>query len=282
MTDGGFLSKVVDWANDRSDIVSLIMTGSRARPDGVVDAYSDYDLEIFTTDPERYTASSEWMTEMGDVWVFLATESRRGCPTRLVIFEGGKKVDFSIIPDSTLEDAVAAQESSELYQQGYRVLIDKNGLGSRLPPPSYSPPARRPPTEEEFRATVEEFWFEAWHIPKYLQRNDLWVVKFRDWTMKQLLFRMLEWHAIAANEHDLDLAQIGTRMKDWTRPDVWKCLHEAFGRFDSADSRRALIATVSLFRDVAVETAARLGYTYPRHVDDAISGYISGLVDSPD
>lgn len=118
--------------------------------------------------------------------------------------------------------------------------------------------------------------------PKYLQRGDLWVVKRRDWTMKELLLRMLEWHAMAANEHGLDLAQIGTQMKNWTRPDVWERLYEAFGHFDSADSGRALIATVSLFRDVAVETAARLGHTYPRHVDDAISGYIAGLVDSPD
>ena len=67
MTDDGFLSKVVDWANDRSDIVGLIMTGSRARPDGVVDAHSDYDLEIFTDDPERYISSSDWMAEIGDV-----------------------------------------------------------------------------------------------------------------------------------------------------------------------------------------------------------------------
>ena len=177
MIDDDFLSKVVDWANGRSDIVSLIMTGSRARPDGVVDAHSDYDLEIFTTDPERYTSSSDWMTEIGDVWVFLATESSRGCPTRLVIFEDSRKVDFSILSFGALAEAVQAKQLDELYEQGYRVLIDKDGLTARLPPPSYSPPARRPPTETEFRATVEEFWFEAWHIPKYLQRGNLWVVK---------------------------------------------------------------------------------------------------------
>ena len=66
---------------------------------------------------------------------------------------------------------------------------------------------------------MEEFWFEAWHIPKYLKRNDLWVVKFRDWTMKQLLLRMLEWHAIATNGPALDISHIGVHMKDWTRSD---------------------------------------------------------------
>ena len=282
MPDDDFLSKVVDWANDRSDIVSLIMTGSRARPDGVVDAFSDYDLEIFTTEPQRYTSSSEWMTEIGDVWVFLATESRRGCPTRLIIFDGGRKVDFSILPISALEETVATQRLDDLYQQGYLALVDKHGLAARLPQPSYSPAACRLPAEDEFRLTVEEFWFEAWHIPKYLSRGDLWVVKFRDWTMKELLFRMLEWHATAVNGPDHDIAHIGIRMKDWTRPDIWERLHESFGHFDAGDSQRALIATVALFRDVALETAARLGYKYPQHVDDAIGGYIAGLMDSPD
>lgn len=168
-----------------------------------------------------------------------------GMPTRLVIFEDSRKVDFSILSFGALAEAAQAKQLDELYEQGYRVLIDRDGLTARLPPPSYSSPARRPPTETEFRATVEEFWFEAWHIPKYLHRGDLWVVKSRDWRMKELLLRMLEWHAMAANGHGVYLAQIGTRMKDWTRPDVWERLHEAFGHFDNADSGRALSATVS-------------------------------------
>ena len=280
MPDEDFLSKLVDWATSRSDIAGLIMTGARARPGAPVDSYSDYDLEIFTEDPRLYTAASEWMSEIGGVWVFLATDSRRGCPTRLIIFDGGRKVDFSILPVSALEVMVATRRLDDLYQQGHLALVDKRGLATRLPQPSNSPPARRGPTEEEFRATVEEFWFEAWHIPKYLARGDLWVVKHRDWTMKKMLLRMLEWYATAGNGSALDIAQIGVRMKDWTRPDIWKRLQESFGRFDAADSQRAFIATIALFRGVAPETAARLGYTYPQHVDDAIGGYIEGFVDS--
>lgn len=278
----GILDKIVEWANAQPDIVALIMTGSRARPDGVVDAFSDYDLEIFTTDPSRYTSYGSWMTEIQDVWVYLPTISDRGCETRLFVFEGGEKVDFSILPVSALEHAVKSQKLDDLNERGFRVLIDKNGLASRLPSPSYSLPKRHPPTEAEFRATVEEFWFEASHIPKYLVREDLWVVKFRDWTMKALLLKMMEWHAVATKADSSDVGHIGMRMKDWAPPEVWHRLHEVFGRFGRADSWRALLATTSLFRDVAMETADRLGYPYPTDVDTAISGYIRGFDDSPD
>jgi Streptomycin adenylyltransferase len=134
MTDDAFLIKLVDWAKARPDIAALILTGSRARPSGSVDFFSDYDLEIFTTDSERYTSDSDWMKEIGDVWVFLPTESSPGFPTRLVIFDSGRKVDFSVKSPHALEAAANATEPSELYEQGYRVLMDKRGLASRSGP----------------------------------------------------------------------------------------------------------------------------------------------------
>jgi len=278
--DQDFLNNVVAWANGRTDIVALILTGSRARPDGMVDAPSDYDLEMFTTHPAAYTSSTAWMSDIGKVWVYLPTTSN-GCEMRLVVFDGGVKVDFSILPASALEAAVKFQNLDELYERGFRVLIDKNGLASRLPSPSYRSPKRQSPTEAEFRAAVEEFWFEASHIPKYLQREDLWVVKFRDWTMKELILRMMEWRTIAVNGDSTDVRHIGMRMKDWVPSDDLLRLHEVYGRFDAADSWRALLATLSLFREVAKEIANELGYEYPADVDESISGYIRGFEGSP-
>jgi aminoglycoside 6-adenylyltransferase len=273
MTDA-FLKKIVGWAERRDDIACLIMTGSRARPGAIVDAFSDYDLEIFAEEPRRYTDSSDWMKETGSVWVFLPTESDRGWPTRLIIFEGGTKADFSIRPVAALEEAVRSQRLDPLYERGYLVLVDKRGLASELRAPSGSPPRRELPAEAEFRATVEEFWFEAWHIPKYLAREELWVVKYRDWTMKEMLLRMLEWRALAEGDPQADVGEIGVQMREWTPPHTWERLHEVFGRFDAGDSRRALLATMALFREVATETAERLGHRYPRELDDAISVYV--------
>ncbi len=268
------LDDLIAWANDQPDIVALIITGSRAHRDDMVDEWSDYDLEIFTSDPTKYTSSAEWMREIRKVWVYLALTSSRGCPTRLVIFERGQKVDFSILPIAALEEMIGAPKLNDLYQRGYRVLLDKRGLASRLPAPSYSPPTRAQPTEAEFVAAIEEFWFEASHIPKYLEREDLWVVKFRDWTMKELLLKMLEWHAVATNGERHDVWHIGMRMKEWIRTDVWERVHQVFGRFDAFDSWQTLFATVSLFRDLAIETAEKLGYRYPYEADDAITGYL--------
>jgi aminoglycoside 6-adenylyltransferase len=270
------LSRIVGWASDRDDIRTVILTGSRARNDGRVDEDSDYDVELFTTDLRLYETDTAWMAEIGRVWVYLALE----LPTdaryrmRLVVFDGGHKVDFGFAPTVVLDEMVARRSVSDIYNRGYRVLLDKDGRAAALPRATGTSPARALPTEAEFRAAVAEFWFEAFHIPKLIDRNDLWVVKMRDWTMKRLLLEMIEWHAVAGRGPTHDVWHIGTRLEEWAAGDVWVRLHDVFGLFGKRHAWRALIATTSLFRDVSKETATLLGLAYPESVDTAITGYI--------
>ena len=92
-------------------------------------------------------------------------------------------------------------------------------------------------------------------------------MKLRDWTMKLLLLQMIEWHAAATPGEDRDTWHIGTRMATWAGPEIWSRLH-------AEDSRRALLATAALYRELGEATAQRLGYDYPAGVADAIAGYI--------
>ena len=275
MAKDGFLARITEWAERQPDIRTIVLTGSRARDDGSVDETSDYDVEVFTTDRAKYETHAGWMEEIGDVWVYLPeTRADDRYLMRLVVFEGGMKLDFALAPTTVLEEMVTEQKLNSLYERGYRVLLDKDGLAARLPRATHRPPIGRSPTEEEFRAVVEEFWFEASHVPKLLQRNELWVVKTRDWTMKLLLLKMIEWHAIATRGESYDVWHIGSRMEKWAAPQVWERLHAAFGRFNAGDVWPTLLATASLFRDLAIETSEKLGHRYPHDVDRSISGYM--------
>ena len=269
--DEEFLEHVVAWGRRQADVVAVVLTGSRAREGGAVDPYSDYDIELFTDEPAKYEGV-DWVSALGPLWVCLPQTSD-GHPTRLCFFEGGVKADFTIVPAVALERMVERQSLSDLWQRGYRVLFDRTGLATRLPIPSLERPVTPPATEHDYLDTHTVFWFEAAHIPRYLLREELWVVKFRDFTMKQALLKMLEWHATATGD-DPDVWHIGTNAKTWTSPAVWERLHETFARFDAADSWRALLATLSLFHDVSGDVAACYGFPYPRRMDDAITSYV--------
>jgi aminoglycoside 6-adenylyltransferase len=269
------LQRVCAWGKAQPDIRALIVTGSYAR--GGADALSDLDLEIFTRTPDRYLQSDSWMTEIGPVCVYLALENDRGLPTRLIIFKDGSKVDFTVSTVAALAGMVKTRRLPTLYERGYRIVVDKDQAASRLPQASFTPPTIQAPTEEEFTQTIHEFWFEVYHVANYLQRNDLWAAKVRDWRLKELLLKMIEWYEKSLHGWDYDTGHHGTRISEWVEPDVRARLHGVFADFDVADSQRALQIMIDIFRDITHDTAGRLRHHYPEDIERCLRGYVASL-----
>jgi aminoglycoside 6-adenylyltransferase len=73
------------------------------------------------------------------------------------------------------------------------------------------------------------------------------------------------------------LRELGKRMQSSASKDTWDALHRSFAHFDEKDSWNALENTTNLFRILAHQTAAYLGYDYPHKVDSHISNFINKL-----
>lgn len=269
----GLLASIREWATAQDDVRALVQTGSLVRHDGLVDEFSDLDIEIVARDPVFLMENDAWIHEIGSPITILHLDAEDGqeWSTRLVIFEDGIKVDFTLAGFRRLEGMSGAGGLDPLYERGYSILLDKDGQAKKLPAPSFAAPVRSLPSEARFRERVEEFWFEAFHVPRYLARGELYQVKQRDWTMKELLLEMMEWHALARSGGAVDVWHIGKGIRAWADSATWAALQETFGRFDAEDSRRAHDATTRLYSRLAREVAGMKGWTYPDKVEDLIS-----------
>ncbi len=267
---------ILHWAQSNPDIRSVIEVGAGVRSDHPADAWSDLDLELYITDVSRYASHNAWFEAFATVWVYLPLHVEGGFPSRLVIFEGGNKVDFVLYSVEELKRRAQWQALPEIYRRGYRIALDKDHVAAGIPASPFAPSKPEPPLASTFLFTVQEFWFEAFHVAKYLRRGDLWSVKFRDRATKDGLLQMMEWHAQVVRGIE-DTWHSGRFMKEWTEAETWTALHEAFGGFDSQDSWQALLVTMDTFRRLAMETAAGLGYAYPTDVDTNMSEFIESL-----
>ena len=265
---------LLTWARGEAAIRAVVVTGSLARGDGSVDQYSDLDAQIITRDIAAYTRDDSWLDGLGKVWIrFPLYED---APYRLVWFAGGHKVDFQFLDVERVRSEIASGSMSDEYQRGYIVALDKDGMYDSLPPSPRVFPPPPAPSQEEILATINEFWFEALHVAQFIRRREFWVVKWRDWTMKLDLLRMLEWQA-RATRADVNTWLLGKRVQQWTDAASRASIKQIWAAWDAEALWRALLEQVKLFSRLSSETCAALEIAYDDETQREIEAYIRRL-----
>ena len=268
-----YLNKIVDWASREEPIRAVVVTGSLARDDGSVDEWSDLDVQIIASDFAEYIRDDSWLDALGEVWIRFPLDV--AAPYRLVWFAGGKKVDFQFSRVAALEDMIDRGELSEEYQRGYIAALDKDNRFQNLPPSPHIFPQAALPNPEELHAVINEFWFEALHVAQFIRRREFWVVKFRDWTMKGNLLRLLECRA--TRDKGVNTWLIGKRIRDWVDPETYRALEGIWSSWDAAELWESLLLQIDLFHRLSLGLTAELGYPYHAETYAKIQGYIREL-----
>ena len=106
------------WATVQEDVRALVQTGSLVRHDGLADEFSDLDIEIISRDPAFLIDSDAWIDKIGSPITILRldAEDDQQWSTRLVIFEGGIKVDFTLAGLRRVESMSGANGLDPLYE----------------------------------------------------------------------------------------------------------------------------------------------------------------------
>lgn len=274
-------NQIIDWAITCSSIRAAIVCGSTERWINPGDEWADLDFEIYVTDFSDFIKGVEWLNRFGTLWTHLQLQEGDS-PVFLALYNGSEKVDFHFFNITKLQNLVDNQELHDSYIRGYRIVIDKDNLAVKLPSSLSTPPPFAKPSADEFAFHINAFWYGALYIAKQIRRRNLWVVKFRDWTTKQSLLKILEWHAQTTHQWNYDTWHDGHFMSQWIDSSTWKALQFTFGEFECDSSWRALLATMDLFHQVAIETAQGLGYSYSLELDNKITEYVKSLYQADD
>ena len=166
------------WAQKNNLVRAAVLTSSRVSPEREKDFLSDYDIELYVANLELFRKDDQWLNTFGPImvrWPFRprSTFSEEWI-TRLVLFKDGVRIDFQISDQKIIK--------LDAYEDGYKVLLDKDNLTAGLREPTFSKYFIRKPSREEYDTLVHEFWWNAIYVPKYLWRDEL---PHYDWFHKQ-------------------------------------------------------------------------------------------------
>lgn len=287
------LEKMKTLSERRADLRGLLVIGSRARKERPADKWSDLDLLLLTTHPQRYLKSTTWLKPLGAYSLTFLEGTVSGGQERRVLFTDGLDVDFNPRPASQIRDlglfvetgkgssrtARFATIASRVFRRGVRVVVDKDGFATVISVLSKWTAPAGPPSEAEFLNVVQDFLYHAVWTAKKLRRGELLVAKSCcDGYMKNLLTDMLECHARALHGWDYDTWHDRRFFEQWADPRAVEGLKSAFATYDERSVQTALLETLALFRWVALETAERLGYRYPLEGDAAADGWVNSVL----
>ena len=276
------LQKLIAWGNAHPRVRAMILTSSRARPDGLLDLLSDYDIILAMTDADHFGREDTWLSDYGKPMVRSSDRSDLYHLTtywRGVLYEDSVKIDYSVWPVALLERISAEAALPDELDVGYLVLLDKDRRTSGWKPPSYRAylPAR--PTEAEYQALVEEFWWVTTYVAKSLWRDEL---VFARWCLDQemklgVMRRLLEWRVEIDHDWDVQTGVQGRGLKRQLPADIWAVFASTYVGPESEDNWTALFHSTRLFRRVAMEVGDALGYAYPQPLDDRVSAYLDAV-----
>ncbi|HEX6271089.1 MAG TPA: aminoglycoside 6-adenylyltransferase [Anaerolineales bacterium] len=279
------IRRLIQWAERRNSVRAMLLTSTRAIPNALVDVFSDYDAVLAVEDSHPFFEDRSWLEDFGEVlvvyWDPIHLEPDYGIEkvANVTQYADGLKIDFTLWPVELMRRIVQAPALPAELDAGYSVLIDKDGLTEGMQPPTYAAYIPKPPTNEVYQKTIEDFFSDAPYVAKCLWRGELLPAKWcLDYDMKHVYLRpMLEWRMELDHGWSVPTGALGKGLRRRLPTEIWSKLENTYVGADIADNWEALFRTMVLFRQVAIEVGERLGYDYPEELDQRVTAYVQDM-----
>lgn len=267
------------WARAADRIQAAVAFGSTEREDRPADMWSDLDFLFVVEEVTPWLDDLAWVDAIHPSWLRFVSEAPiPGIQVVQVLFAGGYDADLIPVDRDALTALRVPGVAAEVFGHGARLVCDRVGafdglLDNEATIPATTLSAVRPPASAEFAHTVATFLYQTAWATKRLRRGERWRAHDDvDDYMRDLLLRMIEWHALARGQRGV--YPESRRLEQWIPDDVAAELPATFARYDDASIAEALVHGHALFRRLAREVADREHLAYPEAEDAAIEAWV--------
>jgi aminoglycoside 6-adenylyltransferase len=260
-------TRIANWAPTFSDIRAIVAYGSRAFRGNSFDDFSDLDLVLFSTSPGNYSENSKWLATIADVWIAALDYTGAGDPEWFVLFEGGLKVDLilsSVESDVESTQFIDNSPYKRALTRGMRVIYHAPGIAPSLSGQAPLFADHTPPTEIDLERCINSSLIRVVKAAMLLGRGDLFrSLAVLDCAVRSELVALLELHAWATNDADMDTSFGGRFLDQWADPDALAALKKTCSHHDAGEIKHALLVSTELIARLASEIAETRGYRFP-------------------
>lgn len=262
-TDTEMMTLILQIA-DTLKVEAIALSGSRTNPQSVKDEFQDYDVVYIVDDLEDLISDLSWLNQFGNRLISQhnVVDHRH---LYLMLFEDGNRIDLTLCSKEYMQEWVDSEANFE-------VIKDDKGLFE-----AYQPNSKRywtcPPTEEEFAATCNEFWWVSAYVVKGIQRNQLiYATDHLYGICQQELLKVLAWQ-VASDKGIVDIGKNYKYLFHYLPAEKEKVFSALLDLSSIEKVGQSLFATMKLFDGETQELAQKMGFSYDLKVAEKMMAY---------
>ena len=262
-TDTEMMELIVQIA-ESLQVEAVALSGSRTNPRAPKDEFQDYDVVYIVENLNDLLSDLSWLDQFG---MRLIEQHNQLGHRRLylMLFEDGNRIDLTLCPKEYIQEWVDSEANFE-------VIKDDKGLFE-----AYQPNSKRywtaPPTEEEFAAACNEFWWVSAYGVKAIRRNQLiYATDHLYGICQQELLKVLAWQ-VTSDRGAVDIGKNYKYLFQYLPAEQEKEFSALLDLSNFDKITQSLFSTMKGFDREAQILAQKMGFTYDMEVAEKMISY---------
>ena len=271
-----------DIAEKDDRILAVYLNGSRTNKNVPRDIFQDYDVVFVVTETASFIKDENWPGKFGRILYMQRPDEHPDYPSDkanfygwLMQFDDGVRIDLHV--------ESAAHAKAHIFDDKLCVILfDKKGILPQIPEAADEDYHVKKPTETQFRACVNEFWWCTNNLAKGLWRGEMpYVQDMANFVVRKELERMLSWKVGVKTDFRVSVGKSAKYLYQWlTAADYQHYLSTYFdGNIENAWN--AVISMCDLFEAVTDDNAKELGYSFDRYEPKAARQFLLHVRELP-
>ena len=269
------MNLILERARRDPHVRAVLLGGSRTNPEVKPDCFQDYDVTFVVDELAPFLENPGWTNCFGELMIRRMREcNRRGLPTNeghfvyWMQFTDGIRLDLTL-----LTCGVVKKESS--WDSLTLVLLDKDGMLPLMPEPNDGDYAVIPPDNYAFSECCNVFWWMSTEVAKGLWRWEIPYAKAAmDGPMREKLMDLLSWYMGIQTGFHKSVGKHGKFLQKHLDKPMWLSLLKTYSDAEREHIWESLLVMCELFREIGIEVAQKLGFSYPEIEDAKITEYL--------
>lgn len=272
----------MELAEGDQRILAVYMNGSRTNVNVPKDLFQDYDIVFVVRETKSFIEDKDWICKFGNILYMQYPDEHPDCPGDkenlygwLMQFEDGNRIDLHV---ETVTHAREHIQDDTLC----RVLLDKENILPEIPEATDEMYHVQKPSQEQFHACTNEFWWCSNNLAKGLWRGEIpYVQDMANMIVRKQLEKMLSWKVGIQTDFCVSVGKSAKYLYKWLDADEYKHYLDTYFGGNIEEAWEAVFIMCDLFASVSEYVSKKLGYDYHMEEAKAARGFLEHVRSLP-